>query len=106
LPLANHLSGIYRHVTQLCEVIKLGYTLGMNGELHDTTTTAPVCTVIAGPNGSGKTTFALTYLRSAGHSRNFVNADLIAAGLSPLSPDREAIEAGRLFLRDRTPQPL
>ena len=61
---------------------------------------APVCTVIAGPNGAGKTTFALTYLVGAGHSRNFVNADLIAAGLSPLDPDREALEAGRLFLRE------
>ncbi len=60
----------------------------------------PVCTVIAGPNGAGKTTFALDYLMAAGHSRNFVNADLIAAGLSPLNPDREAVEAGRLFLRE------
>jgi predicted ABC-type ATPase len=60
----------------------------------------PVWTVIAGPNGAGKTTFALTYLVSASHSRNFVNADLIAAGLSPLDPDREAVEAGRLFLRE------
>ena len=60
----------------------------------------PVCTVIAGPNGAGKTTFALTYLVSADRSRNFVNADLIAAGLSPLDPDREAVEAGRLFLRE------
>lgn len=61
---------------------------------------APVCTVIAGPNGAGKTTFAFTYLVIGGHSRNFVNADLIAAGLSPLDPDREAVEAGRLFLRE------
>ncbi len=72
----------------------------MNGEQHHPAKKNPVCTVIAGPNGSGKTTFALTYLRSAGHSRNFVNADLIAAGLSPLSPEKEAIEAGRLFLRE------
>ena len=62
--------------------------------------TAPVCTVIAGPNGAGKTTFALNYLRGAGRCDNFVNADLIAAGLSPLVPEREAIEAGRLFLRE------
>ena len=62
--------------------------------------TLPICTIVAGPNGAGKTTFALTYLTDAGRSRNFVNADLIAAGLSPLAPDREAIEAGRLFLRE------
>ena len=77
-----------------------GILTAMNGEHHHPAKTNPVCTVIAGPNGSGKTTFALTYLRSAGHSRNFVNADLIAAGLSPLSPEKEAIEAGRLFLRE------
>ena len=60
----------------------------------------PVCTVIAGPNGAGKTTFALTHLRGAGRCDNFVNADLIAAGLSPLVPEREAVAAGRLFLHE------
>jgi len=39
-----------------------------------------VCTIIAGPNGAGKTTFALSYLPEFAHCRNFVNADLIAAG--------------------------
>lgn len=62
--------------------------------------TAPVCTVIAGPNGAGKTTFALKYLRGAGQCDKFVNADLIAAGLSPLAPEREAVSAGRLFLSE------
>jgi predicted ABC-type ATPase len=62
--------------------------------------TAPVCTIIAGPNGAGKTTFALTHLRGAGKCDNFVNADLIAAGLSPLVPEREAVAAGRLFLSE------
>ena len=59
----------------------------------------PTCTIIAGPNGAGKTTFAMTYLPEIG-CRNFVNADLIAAGLSPLAPERERIEASRLFLRE------
>jgi len=54
----------------------------------------PVCTIIAGPNGAGKTTFALTYLPETAHCRNFVNADLIAAGLSPLSPERERVAHG------------
>lgn len=62
--------------------------------------TVPVCTVIAGPNGAGKTMFALNYLRGAGHCDNFVNADLIAAGLSPLVPEKEAVSAGRLFLNE------
>lgn len=62
--------------------------------------TQPTCTIIAGPNGAGKTTFALTYLPEAADCRNFVNADLIAAGLSPLSPDREWLAASRLFLKE------
>ncbi|HRA87837.1 MAG TPA: hypothetical protein PK992_07205, partial [Planctomycetaceae bacterium] len=44
--------------------------------------------------------YKISSVCGAGHSRNFVNADLIAAGLSPLSPDEEALEAGRLFLRE------
>ena len=40
--------------------------------------------VIAGPNGAGKTTFAMRHLRSEVPGLHFVNADLIAAGLSPL----------------------
>ena len=53
--------------------------------------------IIAGPNGAGKTTFALKYLPEAG-CQNFVNADLIAAGMSPPAPERERMSAGRLFL--------
>jgi predicted ABC-type ATPase len=59
----------------------------------------PTCWIIAGPNGAGKTTFALTYLPEAG-CRNFINADLIAAGLSPLAPERELVAASRLFLKE------
>jgi pantothenate kinase-related protein Tda10 len=44
----------------------------------------PICYVIAGPNGSGKTTFALKYLPEIVGCSNFVNADLIAYGISPL----------------------
>lgn len=59
-----------------------------------------VCTIIAGLNGAGKTTFAMTWLPEVAHCRNFVNADLIAAGLSPLSPEKEWLAASRLFLRE------
>ncbi|HXE30703.1 MAG TPA: zeta toxin family protein [Terriglobales bacterium] len=54
--------------------------------------------VIAGPNGAGKTTFALSFLRGTVAGRNFVNADLIAAGLAPLAPQRAAVAAGRTVL--------
>lgn len=59
----------------------------------------PVCTIVAGPNGAGKTTFALNYLPEYTHCHNFVNADMIAAGLSPLSPQQEWLRASRLFLK-------
>ena len=59
----------------------------------------PVCRIIAGPNGAGKTTFALKYLPQVAPGTAFVNADLIAAGLSPLAPERELLAASRLFLQ-------
>ncbi|TWU54961.1 Zeta toxin [Rubripirellula tenax] len=58
----------------------------------------PTIHVIAGPNGAGKTTFAMSYLPEFAGCREFVNADLIAAGLSPFNPDSQAVAAGRLML--------
>jgi predicted ABC-type ATPase len=60
----------------------------------------PICWIIGGPNGAGKTTFALEYLKQVTHGMRFVNADLIAAGLSPLAPERELLAASRLFLQE------
>ena len=60
--------------------------------------TAPELFVIAGPNGAGKTTFAREFLPRFAKCREFVNADLIAGGLSPFSPGTAAIEAGRIML--------
>ncbi len=54
--------------------------------------------VVAGPNGSGKTTFAREFLPNYVKCPNFVNADLIAIGLSPFVPRSAAIKAGRLVL--------
>ena len=54
--------------------------------------------IIAGPNGSGKTTFAKKFLPDYAKCPNFINADLIAQGLSPFSPSRVAIKAGKLVL--------
>ncbi|TKJ37879.1 MAG: Zeta toxin family protein [Planctomycetes bacterium B3_Pla] len=54
--------------------------------------------IIAGPNGSGKTTFAVKFLPEYARCPNFVNADLIAQGLSPFSPSAAAITAGKLVL--------
>lgn len=55
--------------------------------------------IIAGPNGAGKTTFAREFLPQEAGCPVFINADLIAAGLSPFAPERAAIQAGRLTLQ-------
>lgn len=60
----------------------------------------PQCIIIAGPNGAGKTTFAKQFLAQEVNVIHFVNADLIAAGLSPLRPELAQIAAGRLFLNE------
>ncbi len=60
----------------------------------------PRCIVIAGPNGAGKTTFAREFLPNYADVVHFVNADLIAGGLSPLRPESAAVAAGRLFLKE------
>ncbi len=54
--------------------------------------------IIAGLNGAGKTTFATKFLPEYARCPNFVNADLIAQGLSPFSPGAAAIKAGKLVL--------
>ncbi|TWT71547.1 AAA family ATPase [Crateriforma conspicua] len=58
----------------------------------------PTVYVIAGPNGAGKTTFAQQYLSRYAACDTFVNADIIAAELSPADPDSQALIAGRLML--------
>jgi predicted ABC-type ATPase len=58
----------------------------------------PRIVIIAGPNGAGKTTFAREFLPNEANCLNFVNADLIAAGLSPFAPELAAFKAGRIML--------
>lgn len=55
--------------------------------------------IIAGPNGAGKTTFAREFLPRYPHCREFLNADLLAAGISPFSPETVALAAGRVLLQ-------
>ena len=61
---------------------------------------SPNLYIVAGPNGAGKTTFAREFLPNYADCRNFINADLIAAGLSPLAPETAAFRAGRLMLEE------
>ena len=60
----------------------------------------PRIIIIAGPNGAGKTTFAEAFLPEEAQCLNFINADLIAKGLSPFAPERAAFQAGRLMLQE------
>lgn len=59
---------------------------------------SPNLYLIAGSNGSGKTTFAREFLPQFVHCREFLNADLMAAGISPFDPETAALRAGRLLL--------
>jgi predicted ABC-type ATPase len=54
--------------------------------------------IIAGPNGAGKTTFAQEFLPGEAGCPEFINADLIAKGLSPFAPENAAFQAGRIML--------
>ena len=55
--------------------------------------------IIAGPNGAGKTTFANVFLPGPAGCEDFINADLIARGLSPFAPEKAAIQAGKIMLQ-------
>ena len=54
--------------------------------------------IIAGPNGAGKTTFATEFLPKEAECPNFINADLIAAGINPFRPDAVSIQAAKVML--------
>lgn len=55
--------------------------------------------IISGCNGAGKTTASFTVLPEMLDCEVFINADEIARGLSPLRPEKSAIEAGRMMLK-------
>ena len=54
--------------------------------------------IIAGCNGAGKTTASFTILPEILDCKEFVNADVIAKGISPFQPEKVAFEAGRIML--------
>ena len=56
--------------------------------------------IIGGPIGAGKTTFARNFLPKEAQTYQFINADLIATGLSPFNPDLAAFKAGRIMLSE------
>ena len=58
----------------------------------------PTIYILAGPNGAGKTSFAERFLPEFVKCREFLNADLIAAGLAPFAPETRALRASQLVL--------
>lgn len=58
----------------------------------------PNVVVIAGPNGAGKSTLAPVLLRDTFGITEYVNADVIAEGLSAYAPEKAAMDAGRAML--------
>jgi predicted ABC-type ATPase len=58
----------------------------------------PSAVVLAGPNGAGKSTAAPELLQGELAVREFVNADVIAQGLSAFAPAGAAVAAGRIML--------
>jgi len=57
------------------------------------------CFVVAGVNGAGKSTFAESFLPNEANCFYFVNADMIAKGISPLRPESAGVEAGKILFR-------
>jgi predicted ABC-type ATPase len=56
--------------------------------------------IIAGSHGTGKTLFARSFLPEEAACTRFINADLIAAGLSPFAPRGALTRASRLMLEE------
>jgi len=59
---------------------------------------SPRVIIVSGPNGSGKSTVAPRVLHGGLHVNEFVNADVIARGLSAFEPERVALAAGKIML--------
>ena len=61
--------------------------------------TNPPCVIaLAGPNGAGKSTAGPALLKGALRVTEFVNADMIAQGLSVFEPETVALAAGKIML--------
>ena len=59
---------------------------------------SPSVVILAGPNGAGKSTAAPILLQGALGVTEFVNADVIARGISAFRPEKAALTAGRIML--------
>ena len=62
--------------------------------------TKKVIEIVAGPNGSGKTTFAESYFLNTKQNAVFLNPDLIASGIAPLDFEKASFHAGRVLISE------
>lgn len=60
----------------------------------------PTIEVVAGPNGSGKTTFAGALFSQGNRRIDFLNPDIIAAGFGSVDFERASFQAGRILIRE------
>lgn len=86
--------------TQLSESTELRLQYGKIGTALESGSMNPDVHIITGPNGAGKTTFAREFLPNYADCKNFINADLIAQGVSPFAAEAVAFRAGRLMLEE------
>lgn len=86
--------------TQLSESTELRLQYGKIDTAHESRSMNPDVHIIAGPNGAGKTTFAREFLPNYADCKNFINADLIAQGVSPFAAEEVAFRAGRIMLEE------
>lgn len=64
------------------------------------TQSSKVIEIVAGPNGSGKTTFGESYLLRTKQNLVFLNPDLIASGIAPLDFEKASFQAGRVLIAE------
>ena len=84
----------------MLENLKHGVILSSDGDSAVMKTEKqPTCYIVAGPNGAGKTTIALQYLPKIVSCNNFINADEIAKGVSPLDFEAGLLQASKIFLK-------
>ncbi|HXV28330.1 MAG TPA: hypothetical protein VD913_05120 [bacterium] len=97
----NHNYPLYNEITKIIEpAMGAGKTPQAKVIEKKRKGSHPKLYIVAGPNGAGKTTFAKKFLPDYAACKQFVNADLIAGGLAPFSPETAALHAGRLLLEE------
>jgi predicted ABC-type ATPase len=73
---------------------------GFGEEAQISSSKTKIIEIVAGPNGSGKTTFSNVYLFGEMGRTAYLNPDLIASGLGPLDFEKASFQAGRVLIHE------